>query len=197
MNHYTQKSFDFHELAGISDKTMEVHLGLYAGYVSNTNKVLDLIESMKGDEDKKYALLEARRRFSFEFDGMRNHEYFFEQLTGGATELDSESEFAKKAAADFGSLDAWRENLLSLAGMRGVGWVITYYDREEDRLLNSWVDEQHLGHLNSAQYIFGIDMWEHAFMLDYAMSEKGQYVNDVLKNTNWRVVEERFSKVSN
>lgn len=196
MKHYTERTFDFHELSGISQKTMDTHLGLYSGYVNNTNQVLDLVESLQGDDSKKYALLEARRRFSFEFGGMRNHEYFFEQLTGGATEIDEESEFAKKAAEDFGSLDAWRDNLIALSGMRGIGWVITYYDRETDRLVNSWVDEQHLGHLNSAQFIFGIDMWEHAFMLDYAMSEKSSYVNDVMKNTNWSIVEERFAKAA-
>lgn len=196
MEHYTEKTFEFHELTGISEKTMNTHLGLYSGYVKNTNQVIDLMESMKNDDDKKYALLEARRRFSFEFDGMRNHEYFFEQLTGGAKEMNSESELAKKAAADFGNLEAWRENLLSLTSMRGVGWVICYYDRESDRLVNNWVDEQHLGHLNSAQFIFGIDMWEHAFMLDYAMSEKPTYVDDVMKNTNWQIVEDRFAKAA-
>lgn len=196
MKHYTEKTFTFHDLTGISEKTMEMHLGLYSGYVKNTNQILDLIESMSGDDSKKYALLEARRRFSFEFDGMRNHEYFFEQFTGGINELDRESALAKAAAEEFGSVDAWRENLLALTGMRGVGWAISYYDREADCLVNSWVDEQHLGHLNSTQFIFGIDMWEHAFMYDYAMSEKGDYVNDVMKNTNWKVVEERFTKAT-
>lgn len=196
MEHYQAKTFDFHELNGISEKTMEVHLGLYKGYVNHTNKVFDLIKSMSGNEEQKYALLEARRRFAFEFDGMRNHEYFFEQFTGGASELDTESALAKKATEQFGSLSAWRDNLLALAGMRGVGWVISYYDCEEDRLVNHWVDEQHLGHLTGAKFIFGIDMWEHAFMLDYAMSEKADYVDAVMKNTNWQVVAERFERAT-
>lgn len=194
MKHYTERTFDFHELEGISEKTMQTHLGLYSGYVKNTNQVIDLAESMKDDTDKKYALLEARRRFSFEFDGMRNHEYFFEQLTGGASELNPDSKFAQKIVEDFGSIDAWKESLVALTGMRGIGFAICYYDRETDRLLNSWVEEQHLGQLNSAQFIFGIDMWEHAFMLDYAMSEKPAYVEAVWKNTNWSLVEERYEK---
>ncbi|MDZ7726626.1 MAG: Fe-Mn family superoxide dismutase [Candidatus Campbellbacteria bacterium] len=192
MNHYSEQQFEFHALEGISEKTMDTHLGLYSGYVKNTNKVLDLIESLRGDENNKYALLEARRRFAFEFGGMRNHEYFFEQFTEGIQEIDPESPLAQKLEEDFGSVETWKEDIVYLTGMRGIGFAILYYDREKDRLLNSWIDEQHLGHLNSAQFIFGIDMWEHAFMLDYAPSEKSSYVEAVMKNTNWRVPEERF-----
>lgn len=192
MQHYSEKSFDFHELSGISQQTMDTHLGLYAGYVKNTNKVLDLIESLRGDEQNAYALLEARRRFSFEFGGMRNHEYFFEQFTGGAQELDETSALGEKLANDFGSVEAWREDITSLKGMRGIGFAILYYDREADRLVNNWVEEQHLGHLNSAQFIFGVDLWEHAFIFDYAPSDKGSYVEAVFANTNFRVPQERF-----
>ncbi|MEX0909840.1 MAG: Fe-Mn family superoxide dismutase [Candidatus Paceibacterota bacterium] len=193
MEKYTEKKFEFHELSGISEKTMEVHLGLYSGYVKNTNTIIELTESMKGDDSKKYALLEARRRFSFEFGGMRNHEYFFEQLTGGISELDSESELAQKMTEDFGSIDAWKENFLALTGMRGVGFAVLYYDHEEKRLVNNWIDEQHIGHLNSAQFIFGVDLWEHAFLLDYAPSKKSDYVDAVFANTNFSLVEKRYA----
>lgn len=195
MEHYKEQTYTFHALDGVSEKTMTTHLALYSGYVKNTNTILDLLESMRGDDAKKYALLEARRRFSFEFGGMRNHEYFFEQLTGGPRELDPGNALAKRLAKEFGSIEAWKSDLLSLAGMRGVGFAILYHDKEADRLLNSWIDEQHLGHLNSAQFIFGIDLWEHAFILDYAPSEKMKYVDAVFRNTNFRVVEARFKSV--
>lgn len=194
MKNYTEKKFEFHELEGISKKTMDVHLGLYAGYVKNTNMIIELIDSMKEDDSKKYALLEARRRFSFEFGGMRNHEYFFEQLTGGIQELDSESALAKKLSEDFGSVDEWKKDFLALTSMRGVGFAILYYDEEEQRLVNSWIDEQHIGHLNSAQFIFGVDLWEHAFLLDYLPSEKATYVEAVFHNTNFSIVEKRFDE---
>lgn len=196
MKHYTERTFDFHDLSGISEKTMQVHLGLYSGYVKNTNEIIDLVDSMKDDESKRYALLEARRRFSFEFGGMRNHEYFFEQFTGGVRDLDPESALAKQMEKDFGSVDAWKENFQGLTKMRGIGFAILYYDREAERLVNSWVDEQHLGHLNSAQFIFGVDLWEHAFMLDYAPSEKGSYVDAVFENTNFSIAEERFKELA-
>lgn len=195
MKNYTEKKFEFHELEGISKKTMDVHLGLYTGYVKNTNMIIELIDLMKEDDSKKYALLEARRRFSFEFGGMRNHEYFFEQLTGGIHELDLNSALAKKISEDFGSVDEWRKDFLGLTGMRGVGFAILYYDKEEERLVNSWIDEQHIGHLNSAQFIFGVDLWEHAFLLDYLPSEKATYVETVFQNTNFSVVEKRFDEV--
>lgn len=196
MKKYEEKKFDFHALDGISEKTIGLHLGLYSGYVKNTNTIIELTDSMKGDESKKYALLEARRRFSFEFGGMRNHEYFFEQFTGGVQELDPESALAKKMVEDFGSIEAWKENLVGLTGIRGVGFAVLTYDREAGRLMNNWIDEQHIGHLNSAQFIFGIDMWEHAFMLDYAPSEKGSYVEAVFNNTNFRVAEKRFDEAA-
>ena len=194
MKNYTEKKFEFHELSGVSKKTMEVHLNLYAGYVNNANIIIELIDSMDGDGSKKYALLEARRRFSFEFGGMRNHEYFFEQLTGGKRGLDLKSALAKKMSEDFGSVDEWKNDFLKLASMRGVGFAILYYDKEEGRLVNSWVDEQHIGHLNSAQFIFGVDLWEHAFLLDYVPSEKAKYVETVFQNTNFSVVEKRFDE---
>ncbi|MEX0933197.1 MAG: Fe-Mn family superoxide dismutase [Candidatus Paceibacterota bacterium] len=194
MKNYTEKKFTFHSLEGISEKTMEVHLGLYAGYVKNTNTIIELIDSMDGDDSKKFALLEARRRFSFEFGGMRNHEYFFEQLGGGIRELDPESALAKKMSQDFGSVDRWKKDFLKLTAMRGVGFAILYYDKEEMKLVNSWIDEQHIGHLNSAQFIFGVDLWEHAFLLDYVPSEKATYVQAVFHNTNFGIVEKRFEE---
>ena len=179
---YETKSFSIPELTGISAKNIEEHLGLYAGYVKNTNNILDAIAA---GTHEGYPLAEIQRRFSFEYNGMKNHEYYFESLEGGAKELDSDSGLMKTIEAEWGSFDDWLERFKTIAKTRGVGWAILYYDRDAKKLLNTWVDEQHLGHLNSAQYIVGIDMWEHAFVADYQPSGKGQYIEDYFLNLNW------------
>ncbi|MFT5179767.1 MAG: Fe-Mn family superoxide dismutase [Candidatus Paceibacteria bacterium] len=192
MKHYNEKTFDIPALKGISEKSVEEHLKLYSGYVKHTNLILDKIEELKDDEQNAYALSEMTRRFSFEFDGMRNHEYYFSSLSGGAQEFNSESQLGKKIVEDFGSFDAWLARFKTIAKTRGVGWAILYYDKQTDQLLSSWVDEQHLGQLSGLSPILTLDVWEHSFVADYQPSGKGQYIDDFFDNLNWKKVEENF-----
>lgn len=190
---YEAKTFSIPELTGISTKNIDEHLGLYNGYVKNTNAILAALQS--GD-DSDYARAEMQRRFGFEYNGMKNHEYYFASLEGGAEALDSNSKLAQKISSQWGSVEAWLDGFKKLAKTRGVGWAILYYDRDADCLLNTWVDEQHLGHLGSAQYIVGIDMWEHAFVADYQPSGKGQYIDDYFANLNWSHASGLFEKAA-
>lgn len=186
---YTEKTFNIPELQGISNTNIEEHLGLYHGYVKNTNMILTSIQN--GDVDG-YALSELQRRFSFEYNGMKNHEYYFESLEGGAQDLDPESPLSQAISQEWGSFDVWLERIKEIAKTRGVGWAVLGYDKDADQLLNYWVEEQHWGHLNSVQYIVGIDMWEHAFVADYQPSGKGQYIDDYFASVNWKNVEKNF-----
>lgn len=188
---YPTKEFNIPNLTGISAKNIEEHLKLYAGYVKNTNMILETIASGSVDG---YALSEMQRRFSFEYNGMKNHEYYFSALAGGPTELPADSSLRTAIENQWGSWEAWIERMTTIASTRGVGWAVLYYDREAQLLVNGWVDEQHLGLLNSAQWIFGIDMWEHAFVADYQPSGKAQYIKDYLANVNWAVIEDTFIK---
>lgn len=192
---YQERSFSFGTLDGISEKTMDTHLKLYSGYVKHTNLILEKIkEYSKDSETHAYALGELQRRFSFEWNGMRNHELFFASLEGGASEL-GDGELKSAIEKDFGSFDAWLSRFKAIAKTRGIGWAILYHDPATDKLINAWVDEQHLGHLNSAHYLIGIDMWEHAYLLDYAPSDKGTYIDAYFKNLNWKTVEEMYSSM--
>ena len=173
-------------------KNIAEHLKLYSGYVKHTNLITSKLGTTAGDETDIYARNEMRRRYSFEYNGMKNHEYYFQQLEGVSVAINPESNLAKKITEQFGSFENWLSNFQSIAMTRGIGWAIMYYDTDHDTLHNIWVDEQHLGHLNSAQFIFGIDMWEHAYVSDYLPSGKKQYIADYLANVNWSVVEERF-----
>lgn len=196
MSKFTPKQFNIRELQGISSKTIAEHIKLYEGYVKHANLILEKVEVLKGNPDSTYELSEARRRFGFEFDGMRNHELYFGSLEGTAEALTSDSKLSQKITADFGSFDAWLLDFKSLAKTRGIGWAILYYDKTTDSLLNSWVDEQHLGHLVGLTPIIAIDMWEHSFVADYQPSGKGQYIDDYLSQVNWAFSEQIFDSVS-
>ncbi|MCD8494684.1 MAG: Fe-Mn family superoxide dismutase [Candidatus Pacebacteria bacterium] len=189
---YTLQNFTIPELRGISRQNIEEHLGLYKGYVTNTNHILEQLSS--GDLDP-YHQAELSRRFSFEFNGMKNHEYYFRALEGGAAPLDPTSALYQALEKNWGSYDAWRASFVQLAKTRGIGWAILSHDQDADMLIHHWVDEQHVGHLNSNQYILGIDMWEHAYVADYQPSGKATYIEDYLDQVNWKTISDRFEKL--
>ncbi|MFA7315887.1 MAG: Fe-Mn family superoxide dismutase [Candidatus Paceibacterota bacterium] len=197
MNEYfTPKTFSIPELSGISTKNIEEHLKLYAGYVKFSNHILNQINEFSKDSEKyAYELGELQRRFAFEFDGMRNHEYYFHSFEGGAKNLPEGSTLKLAIEKEWGSFDAWLARFKSIAMTRGVGWAILYYDKQSGHLLNQWVEEQHLGHLTGLSPVLALDMWEHAYVYDYPTSQKKEYVESFFKNLNWEVIENNFQKI--
>jgi len=196
MKQFQAQKFNIPALKGISGKTIEEHLKLYEGYVKNANGILELLGKYSADPvTNTYVMGELGRRFSFEYNGMRNHEVYFASLEGGPTPLADNSILKKTIVAECGSFEAWLAAFKSLALTRGIGWAVLWYDRKDDRLLASWVDEQHLGQLNDCAMILALDMWEHSYVADYAPSGKKQYVEDFFANLNWEVVEGRFKAI--
>ena len=190
---YKEQTFTIPELKGISKKTTEEHLKLYAGYVKHANLILEKIREMKQDAEKNaYALGEIMRRFGFEYNGIRNHEVYFSGFEGGAQPLPSGSSLKEQIETDFGSFDTWLQEFKSIGLTRGIGWAMLYYDRKDKKLLNAWVDEQHLGQLQDCALILGLDMWEHSFVADYQPSGKKQYVDDFFANLNWNNIEKNY-----
>ena len=187
---YTPKQFSLSHVTGISEKNIQEHYLLYEGYIKNTNMILETINQPASVPD--YALREMYRRFGFEFNGMRNHEYFFEQWTFPPQPLGNETALYKKITSQFGSFDAWQQQFSHLAINRGVGWAVLYYDPVQDLLISTWIDEQHIGHLHSVQWILGIDMWEHAYIYDYPTSDKKSYITAWFDNLNWEIISKRF-----
>ena len=197
MEKFIEKKFDIGELKGISTKNIEEHLKLYAGYVKNANAVIEKISSLSAEFfgqgiDNSYLIGELFRRFSFEYNGMRNHEVYFSSLSGGPKSLPETSELAKKLIETCQSVEIFIKGFKNLALTRGVGWAVLWYDKKDKRLLASWVDEQHLGQLNGCEMILALDMWEHSYVTDYQPSGKKQYVEDFFENLNWEVIEENF-----
>jgi len=185
---YEPKTFTIPTLDGISQKTIEAHLGLYAGYVKHVNKIQTELQNVNDD----YARAEMQRRLGFEFGGMKNHEYYFAQFEGGARDC-PDGAFKALVEKQFGTMDAFVERLKQLAKTRGVGWVMCYLDRTNNCLVLAWIDEQHLGQLADVDIILALDMWEHSYLMDYEPSVKGEYVEAFFRNLNWEVVAARIN----
>ena len=197
MQKFEEQKFVIPELKGISKKTIEEHLKLYAGYVKNTNLVLEKLDEYAQDSEKNsYALDAIRRRFSFEFDGMRNHEYYFKSFEDGAKGLPSGSDLKKAVEAEWGSWDTAMMRFKAIALTRGIGWVIMSYDSHSGRLVLNWTDEQHLGHLLGTHPVLMLDMWEHSYLFDYVPADKKKYVEAFFENVNWEVIENNFKKAT-
>jgi superoxide dismutase, Fe-Mn family len=186
---YEEKKFNIGKLEGISEKTITEHLKLYAGYVKNLNTIHEIVENQDNPE---YARREAYRRQGFEFGGMRNHEYYFSYFEGGAKTISESSALYKKIVEQIGSFDLFLKVFKGLTSTRGPGWAMLGYDKQTDKLIQYWVDEQQIGHLPGISPIIALDLWEHSYYLDYTPAEKGKYVDAFFTNLNWSVVESLF-----
>ncbi|MFA6355157.1 MAG: Fe-Mn family superoxide dismutase [Candidatus Paceibacterota bacterium] len=198
METFTTKNFELGELKGISPKTIEEHLKLYKGYVTNTNIIFNKLQELKNEPEKNgYVLAELQRRLGFEFGGMRNHEYYFSSLSGGNKEINKEGGLYKKIIEDWGSFETFLEHFKFVAMTRGIGWSMLYFDKNSNKLIISWLDEQHIGHLAGTSIILALDMWEHSYYLDYIPAEKKKYIEAFFANLNWKVIENNFKNASN
>ncbi len=191
---YSPKTFNLPTLKGISEKQIKVHLALYEGYVKHTNLVMATIAAygQTDDEGGKYAIAELRRRFAFEFDGMRMHEYYFEQFESGSTSLTINSALAEAASAKYGNSENFIKHIREVAGTRGIGWVVVYKDTVANTIHTTFVGDHEIGQLAGLPILLALDLWEHAYMVDYVPAEKKNYIDAFFANLNWLVVEKRF-----
>ena len=178
-------------MAGFSETLLKNHFTLYQGYVTNTNKVLETLDQMA--KDGKTALpefAELKRRLGWEFNGMRLHEYYFENL-GGTAGLSKDGKLAKKMAESFGSYEAWEKDFRATGAMRGIGWVALYQDPASGRLINFWINEHDVSHPAGCTLLLIMDVFEHAFMIDYGL-KRADYIEAFFKNINWAAAEARI-----
>ena len=178
-------------MEGFSQTLLNNHFTLYQGYVTNTNKVMDTLVGMVKDGKTgapEYA--ELKRRIGWEFNGMRLHEYYFENL-GGKAPLDKSGTLGKKLAAAFGSYEDWEKEFKATGAMRGIGWVVLYTDPMTGMLWNAWINEHDGGHPAGCRPILVMDVFEHAYMVDYGL-KKADYITAFMKNINWAAAEARL-----
>ena len=187
---FEEKQFNVPKLKGLSEKSIEEHLKLYSGYVKHLNLIHEIVEN---PENPEYARREAYRRQGFEFGGMRNHEYYFAHFENGSTALATSGPLYEAVVDEWGNFDKWLNRFKSIALIRGIGWAILYYDSHTKRLLNAWVDEHHLGQLTGLAPVVVLDMWEHAYFIDYTPAEKKKYIEAFFENLNWQSAEQNFA----
>jgi len=195
-NPYKAREFDLSGLNGISDRTLEVHFGLYKGYVNNTNLLNEQLVTMCNEgKTGTPVYAELTRRLGFEYNGMVLHEWYFGNLTssGGGADVKEGSALGKALTASFGTLDVWKRDFTALGGMRGVGWVVTYLDPASGRLSNHWITLHEDGNVAGFKPIVVMDVWEHAFLLDYKPADRPKYIEAFLSNLDLGVAEARLA----
>src|SRR6266853_1624437 len=199
---YTAKQFDLSGLNGISDQTLEMHFKLYEGYVKETNKLTEKISEFladgKVDQEEMPAYSELNRRLGFEYNGMVLHEYYFDNLkTGGGTgDPNNTSVFRRSAEQSFGSYDVWKAEFVGIGKMRGVGWAICYQNPTNGALSNHWITLHETGNVAGFTPVLVMDVWEHAFILDYAPSDRAKYIDAFFSNIDWTAVQGRLRTVA-
>ncbi len=202
-NIYQQRDYKLTGLTGISDQQINVHFGLYAGYVKNTNtlneKITELERQGKTGTSEWAELL---RRLGFEYNGLILHEYYFGNLKspGGdqaiqstrGNELDPNSRLGQAIQQNFGSIQDWIASFKAVGAMRGVGWAILFQDPLTQWLSNHWITLHQEGNPAGFKPILVMDVWEHAFMVDYKPAERSKYIDAFFANVDWSIVEQRL-----
>ncbi len=197
MESYKARQYDLSGLKGITDKTLEMHFKLYQGYVKETNnlstRIAEFIKDANVDQEEMPAYSELTRRLGFEYNGMVLHEYYFENLKkdGGTGDPEPKSNFVKSAEAAFGSYEIWKADFVGIGKMRGVGWAICYENPANGRLSNHWISLHETGNVAGFTPILVMDVWEHAYLLDYKPAERPLYIEAFFSNIDWTTVGKR------
>ena len=179
-------------MAGFSEQLLKNHFELYQGYVKNANTILtDLEQLTRQDKLDSPAAAEMRRRFGWEYDSIRLHEFYFENLTKNPQPLDHGSRLSQRLDEDFGGVENWKKDFDAAGAMRGIGWVVAYHDPLRNRLFNAWINEHDGGHLIGCTPVVVLDVFEHAYLLDYGVKKAG-YLEAFFRNLNWDAATRRL-----
>jgi Fe-Mn family superoxide dismutase len=195
---YQARTFNLSGLKGISDKTLEMHFKLYEGYVKATNQLSEQIAAIvsdgKVDQQEMPAYSELTRRLGFEYNGMVLHEYYFENMkAGGSGDPEGSSAFHRAAEVSFPSWEIWKADFVSVGKMRGIGWAICFQNPANGRLSNHWVEEHQVGSVAGFHPVLVMDVWEHAYLLDYAPADRPKYIEAFMANVDWSAVDGRVA----
>ncbi|MDI9325171.1 MAG: Fe-Mn family superoxide dismutase [Alphaproteobacteria bacterium] len=177
---YTAKNYSLKKDTGLSQKQIDIHLGLYQGYVTQYNSLIDTLEECKKNNHTK-AFSECNRRINFELAGIKNHELYFDALTEEGVSIKKESEVYQDIIAQYGTYEAFIAHVKQMALTRGIGWVLCVHDQPAKAIHVLWVADHELGGIALPAFL-AVDMWEHAFLIDYTPAEKGTYIDTYLSH---------------
>jgi len=190
---YISQSYDhLLGISGLSEALLNNHFTLYQGYVTNTNALIKEMQSLQLEGKAGLPVFsELRRRFGWEWNGMRLHELYFDNMSKNPKTLSSESLLGKNIVESFGSFENWEQDFRGAGAMRGIGWVVLSYDKHAKKMFNVWIGEHDLGHLAGTRPIVVMDVFEHAYSLDYGI-KKADYIYVFMNAINWTEAEKRF-----
>jgi Fe-Mn family superoxide dismutase len=197
---YKPKQFNLSGLKGISDQTLEMHIKLYEGYVKATNDLTERIAAIladgKVDQEEMPAYSELTRRLGFEYNGMVLHEYYFANMKkDGGSDAPRGSQFRSAVERSFPSYEIWKTDFVSVGKMRGVGWAIAYFDPANGQVSNHWIEMHQTGNVAGFVPLLVMDVWEHAYLLDYKPADRPKYIEAFLANIDWTAVDHRVKAV--
>ncbi len=183
---------ELYELDGISRATIEAHYKLYQGYVGKRNEILARLDGVDTTAaNQVYSEIRALKvDLTFAIGGIKNHEIYFEHLGGGGG--DPTGLIGDLIERDFGSFQDWRTDLKA-TGMAGRGWAWTAYDWDEGRLFNYVGDAQNSYPIWNATPLVALDVYEHAYFLDY-QTDRDSYIDAFFDNLDWATVNDWVSK---
>lgn len=195
MEKYIAKSLAFKSLRGISEKTLEIHYGkLYQGYVNKTNEILEKLGSAElALANQIYSGAgELKRQLSFAWNGVVLHEGYFESLGGDGSI--KEGNLKKAIEEKFGNIEKWKEDFLA-SGMAARGWAVLAYDFNSKELRNYSCDIHNQGGIWGAAPIIVLDVYEHAYFIDFG-SDRKSYIETYFQNLNWERLDKKYNKIT-
>lgn len=173
---------------GFSDELLRDHFTLYEGYVKNVNMLLEKLAITDASTPEG---AELRRRFGWEFNGMRLHELYFGNIRKKPSVL-GDGNLKKRIEREYGSIEKWEKDFRSVGAMRGIGWVVLTEDRKNGGFLNTWVNEHDTGHLAEGVPLLVMDVFEHAYVRDYGI-KRTEYIDSFIAAIDWDAVGARMA----
>lgn len=184
-------------LTGISEEQIAQHWRLYEGYVAQVNTLRAELESLrKSGKGGSTLCADRRRRLGFEYNGMVLHELYFANLRAGVPDLGGTSALKKALTGQFGTFAAFKEDFVAAGSTRSVGWTLLCLDPTTGALNNHFVQLHEDGNVAGFAAILVMDVWEHAYMVDYGAGGRASYITAFFGNVNWPLVEKRFAEAS-
>jgi superoxide dismutase, Fe-Mn family len=181
------------ELKGFSESQITQHWKLYEGYVAQTNSLKEELLNLRKEGKVGTPLYaDRRRRFGFELNGMVLHEYYFGNLASGHPGLAAGSHLYKALESEYGNFDAWKEDFVKAGASRSIGWAALYLDPRTGSLTNHFIQLHEEGHIAGFIPVLLMDVWEHAYMVDFGAAGRPDYIKMFFDNVNWDAAEKRF-----
>lgn len=190
MAEFKPRPLKYRSLPGLSERQLAEHYKLYVGYVNKTNEIRGkLPRSDRAAANATYSeYRELKLEETYSLNGIKLHELYFGNLGGRGGPPDGEIGYFLDR--DFGSWRSWSEDFHAL-GLAARGWGILALDLDEERLRNFLLDAHNLGGIQRTVPLLVLDVYEHAYFIDYGTNRAG-YLNTFFRNIDWAEVNRRL-----